>query len=211
MSAGRLSGRGFAHLNGPSGTVTFDEPGAGRASRAWIDAGPAHHLALMRGDRRAELRAAAAIPRARAHRRGRSRASGGRRDGRQGADGPGSHRAGRGRSDAAPRAPAQRHRPRWCRCRPTRSCCRLYEQPVTLENLAEIRWSRAGMLSRDNIDQGSIELRVDELRDLYACGRPDALRGLGHRPARRPRRAARRSRAARASTSSRARPSSSRR
>ena len=33
-------------------------PGAGRASRAWIDAGPAHHLALMRGDRRQELRAA---------------------------------------------------------------------------------------------------------------------------------------------------------
>jgi phosphotriesterase-related protein len=47
---------------------------------------------------------------------------------------------------------------------------RLYEQPVTLENLAEIRWSRAGMLSRDNIDQGPIELRVDELRDYRAAG-----------------------------------------
>jgi phosphotriesterase-related protein len=47
---------------------------------------------------------------------------------------------------------------------------RLYEQPVTLENLAEIRWSRPGMLSRDNIDQGSIDLRVDELKDLYAAG-----------------------------------------
>jgi L-fucose isomerase-like protein len=61
VSAGRLTGRGFAHLNGPSGTVTFDRPGAGKASRAWIDAGPAHHLALVRGDRRDELRAAAAI------------------------------------------------------------------------------------------------------------------------------------------------------
>ncbi|CAN5776295.1 phosphotriesterase-related protein [soil metagenome] len=47
---------------------------------------------------------------------------------------------------------------------------RLYEQPVTLENLAEIRWSRAGMLSRDNIDQGPLELRVDELKDLRAAG-----------------------------------------
>lgn len=47
---------------------------------------------------------------------------------------------------------------------------RLYEQPVSLENLAEIRWSRAGMLSRDNIDQGPMELRVDELRDLHAAG-----------------------------------------
>jgi L-arabinose isomerase len=61
MSAGRLTGRGFEHLNGPSGTVTFDRPGAGQASAAWIAAGPAHHLALMRGDRRDEMRAAAAI------------------------------------------------------------------------------------------------------------------------------------------------------
>ena len=61
MSVGRLTGRGFQHLNGPSGTITFDVPGAGRASAAWIDAGPAHHLALMRGDRREELRAAAAF------------------------------------------------------------------------------------------------------------------------------------------------------
>jgi L-fucose isomerase-like protein len=61
VSAGRLTGRGFEHLNGPSGTITFDVEGAGRASAAWIDAGPAHHLALMRGDRREELRAAAAF------------------------------------------------------------------------------------------------------------------------------------------------------
>jgi L-fucose isomerase-like protein len=61
VSAGRLSGRGFEHLNGPSGTVTFDRPGAGTASRRWIDAGPAHHLALMRGDRREEFAAAATI------------------------------------------------------------------------------------------------------------------------------------------------------
>ena len=42
-----------------SGTITFDQPGPGAASRALIDAGPAHHLALVRGDRSAELRAAA--------------------------------------------------------------------------------------------------------------------------------------------------------
>jgi L-fucose isomerase-like protein len=59
VSAGELTGRGFEHLNGPSGTITFDRRGAGVASRAWIDAGPAHHLALMRGDRSMELRAAA--------------------------------------------------------------------------------------------------------------------------------------------------------
>ncbi|CAN5776215.1 hypothetical protein BH23CHL8_BH23CHL8_10190 [soil metagenome] len=61
VSVGELTGRGFEHLNGPSGTITFDSPGAGTASRAWIDAGPAHHLALVRGDRLAELRAAAAF------------------------------------------------------------------------------------------------------------------------------------------------------
>lgn len=60
-SAGRLSGRGFEHLNGPSGTISFDRPGVGRASAAWIDAGPAHHLALVRGDRLPELRAAARV------------------------------------------------------------------------------------------------------------------------------------------------------
>ena len=59
MSAGRLTGRGFGHMNGPSGTITFDVPGHGTATAALIDAGPAHHLALMRGDRSAELRAAA--------------------------------------------------------------------------------------------------------------------------------------------------------
>jgi L-arabinose isomerase len=59
VSTGDISGRGFEHLNGPSGTVAFDRPGPGSASRAWIDAAPAHHLALMRGDRVAELRAAA--------------------------------------------------------------------------------------------------------------------------------------------------------
>ena len=59
ISVGDLSGRGFAHLNGPSGSIGFDRPGAGSASRAFIDAGPAHHLALVRGDRSEELRAAA--------------------------------------------------------------------------------------------------------------------------------------------------------
>lgn len=61
VSEGRLSGRGFAHLNGPSGTVGFDEPRTGHATRDWIAAGPAHHLALMRGIRTVELRAAAAF------------------------------------------------------------------------------------------------------------------------------------------------------
>jgi phosphotriesterase-related protein len=40
---------------------------------------------------------------------------------------------------------------------------RLFHQPVALEHLGEILWSREGMLSRDNIDQGSIELRAEEL------------------------------------------------
>jgi phosphotriesterase-related protein len=47
---------------------------------------------------------------------------------------------------------------------------RLYDQPVTLESLGEILWSREGMLSRDNIDQGSIELRAAELRLLRDAG-----------------------------------------
>jgi L-fucose isomerase-like protein len=59
VATGRLTGRGFEHLNGPSGTLAFDTPGAGSASADWIDAGPAHHLALVRGDRSVELRAAA--------------------------------------------------------------------------------------------------------------------------------------------------------
>ena len=59
LSAGHLTGRGFEHLNGPAGTITFDRPGPGQASSAWIEAGPAHHLALMRGDRTGEFRAAA--------------------------------------------------------------------------------------------------------------------------------------------------------
>ena len=59
VSAGHLTGRGFAHMNGPSGTLTFDRPGPGTATAALIDAGPSHHLALVRGDRTAELRAAA--------------------------------------------------------------------------------------------------------------------------------------------------------
>lgn len=47
---------------------------------------------------------------------------------------------------------------------------RLYHQPVTLENLGEILWSREGMLSRDNIDQGPIELRADELGRYKRAG-----------------------------------------
>jgi L-fucose isomerase-like protein len=59
VSVGRLTGRAFDRLNGPSGMLTFDAPGGGDASRVWIDAGPSHHMALVRGDRSAELRAAA--------------------------------------------------------------------------------------------------------------------------------------------------------
>jgi phosphotriesterase-related protein len=47
---------------------------------------------------------------------------------------------------------------------------RLYNLPITLENLPEILWSRQGMLSRENIDQGSTELKADELRLLYEDG-----------------------------------------
>src|SRR5690242_4854211 len=46
---------------------------------------------------------------------------------------------------------------------------RLYELPITLENLAEIRWSRAGMLSRQNIDLNDAEEAVAELADLAAA------------------------------------------
>lgn len=59
VATGDLTGRGFGRLNGPSGSLTFDRPGSSLASQAWIDAGPAHHLALMRGDRGPEVRAAA--------------------------------------------------------------------------------------------------------------------------------------------------------
>jgi phosphotriesterase-related protein len=47
---------------------------------------------------------------------------------------------------------------------------RLYELPIRLENLAEIRWSRAGMLSRQNIDLNDAEEAVVELADLAAAG-----------------------------------------
>ena len=64
MSAGRLTGRGFEHLNGPSGTVTFDRPGAGagqprvdrRGARAPPRADarrPTRRDACRRGDPRA--------------------------------------------------------------------------------------------------------------------------------------------------------------
>jgi L-fucose isomerase-like protein len=57
-AAGELRARGFQHLNGPSGMFGFDRPGRGIAGQAWIDAAPAHHLALVQGDRRPELSAA---------------------------------------------------------------------------------------------------------------------------------------------------------
>lgn len=46
---------------------------------------------------------------------------------------------------------------------------RLFELPIALENMAEIRWSRAGMLSRQNIDLNDAEEAVSELADLAAA------------------------------------------
>ena len=47
---------------------------------------------------------------------------------------------------------------------------RLFDLPITLENLAEIRWSRAGMLSRQNIDLNDPEEAVTELSELAQAG-----------------------------------------
>jgi len=52
---GRLTGRTFAKLNGPSGSFVFDHPDAEEALRDWISAGPAHHLALASGRLDVEL------------------------------------------------------------------------------------------------------------------------------------------------------------
>jgi phosphotriesterase-related protein len=46
---------------------------------------------------------------------------------------------------------------------------RLFELPIALENLAEIRWSRAGMLSRQNIDLNDAHEAAGELADLAAA------------------------------------------
>jgi L-arabinose isomerase len=46
---GRLTGRTFSNLNGPSGSFIFDHPDPEEALRAWISAAPAHHMALVRG------------------------------------------------------------------------------------------------------------------------------------------------------------------
>jgi L-fucose isomerase-like protein len=58
---GTMSGRYFEHMNGPSGTFSFDPPGGRSTSATWVDAGPSHHLALSRGCLDAELTAAAAF------------------------------------------------------------------------------------------------------------------------------------------------------
>jgi phosphotriesterase-related protein len=62
---------------------------------------------------------------------------------------------------------------------------RLFDLPITLENLAEIRWSRAGMLSRQNIDLNDPEEAVVELTELAQAGggtvveaSPIGMRGL---------------------------------
>ena len=52
---GRLTGRTFPKLNGPSGSFVFDHPNAEEALRDWISAGPAHHLALASGRLDVEL------------------------------------------------------------------------------------------------------------------------------------------------------------
>lgn len=52
---GRLTGRTFTKLNGPSGSFIFDHPDAEEALRDWISAGPAHHMALASGRLDVEL------------------------------------------------------------------------------------------------------------------------------------------------------------
>jgi L-arabinose isomerase len=52
---GRLTGRTFTKLNGPSGTFIFDHPDGEQALRDWISAGPAHHIALAWGRLDVEL------------------------------------------------------------------------------------------------------------------------------------------------------------
>jgi phosphotriesterase-related protein len=47
---------------------------------------------------------------------------------------------------------------------------RLFDLPIALENLAEIRWSRAGRLSRQNIALDDPEEAVVELAELAAAG-----------------------------------------
>lgn len=56
---GTLSGRYFAEMNGPSGTMSFDSPHDRQVSEEWVAAGPAHHFALTRGHLDVELKAAA--------------------------------------------------------------------------------------------------------------------------------------------------------
>lgn len=46
---GRMTGRTFSHLNGPSGSFIFDHPDGEEALRDWISSAPAHHLALAPG------------------------------------------------------------------------------------------------------------------------------------------------------------------
>lgn len=47
---------------------------------------------------------------------------------------------------------------------------RLYQLPLTLEHLAEIKWSRAGMLSRANIDLSDADEAAHELADFASAG-----------------------------------------
>lgn len=47
---------------------------------------------------------------------------------------------------------------------------RLFELPLTMSNLAEIRWSREGLLSRANIDMSNVNEAVEELHDYALAG-----------------------------------------
>ena len=47
---------------------------------------------------------------------------------------------------------------------------RLFDLPLTLENLAEIKWSRAGMLSRANIDMSDPDDAIAELAEYREAG-----------------------------------------
>jgi L-arabinose isomerase len=58
-TTGIMSGRYFAEMNGPSGTLSFDAPFDRQVSAKWVAAGPSHHFAVARGHLDVELKAAA--------------------------------------------------------------------------------------------------------------------------------------------------------
>jgi L-arabinose isomerase len=58
---GRMDGRYYPAMNGPSGAFSFDPPAERSVSQAWVDAGPSHHVAITSGHFDEELTAAAAF------------------------------------------------------------------------------------------------------------------------------------------------------